>query len=268
MAFFEDLGKKISQTSQGVVQKTKDTAETIRLNSMITDEEKRIASITAEIGKRYFELHADSYEPAFEQFIMSIKEAQAKINSYSDQIKKIKGVLSCPHCGSDVPTGSQFCSSCGSRVTSPSAPTGRFCTRCGTPLASDVLFCTHCGAKVEAAGTAPAVDSEPAAEEPVVDAPVTDTPADETPAVRTCSACGVPLASDVLFCTHCGAKVGAAGTAPAVDSEPAAEEPVVDAPVTDTPADEAPAARICPACGCDNMVDSRFCIKCGSPLGG
>lgn len=44
MAFFDDLGKKITQTGQGVVQKTKDTAETIKLNGMISDEEKNIVN--------------------------------------------------------------------------------------------------------------------------------------------------------------------------------------------------------------------------------
>lgn len=103
MAFFDELGKKITQTSQGVVQKTKDTAETIRLNGMISDEEKRIANFYSEIGRIYFELHADSYEPTFEQMILGIKEAQVKIENYSEQVKRLKGIVRCPNCGGEVP---------------------------------------------------------------------------------------------------------------------------------------------------------------------
>ena len=42
MAFLDVLGKKITQTGQDVVQKTKDTAEVIKYNSMVAEEERRI----------------------------------------------------------------------------------------------------------------------------------------------------------------------------------------------------------------------------------
>ena len=65
MAFLDALGKKISQTGQDVVQKTKDTAEIIKYNTMISDEERRINEFYAQIGKTYVDLHADSYEIPF-----------------------------------------------------------------------------------------------------------------------------------------------------------------------------------------------------------
>ena len=79
MAFFDELGKKISQTSQGVVQKTKDAAETLKINGLISDEEKRINALFVEIGKKYFELHSESFEPDFENMINGIKDAKSKI---------------------------------------------------------------------------------------------------------------------------------------------------------------------------------------------
>ena len=44
-AFFDEVGKKISKTSQGMAQKTKNLTETVKLNSMISDEEKNINSV-------------------------------------------------------------------------------------------------------------------------------------------------------------------------------------------------------------------------------
>lgn len=173
MAFFEELGKKITQTSQGVVQKTKDTAEVLRLNSIISDEEKGINALYNQIGKKYFELHGDSAEEAFVSLVEEIKNAKNRVNEYSEQVKKLKGVVSCPHCGADVQYGMMFCSTCGSRMEVPTveaqvpvepipteqtsapsqmvvpAPAYRFCTTCGMKLEEGCAFCTNCGTKAE-----------------------------------------------------------------------------------------------------------------------
>lgn len=191
MAFFDELGKKISQTSQGVVQKTKDTAEVIKLNGLISDEEKRIAAFYSEIGKTYFELHKDSYEPDFEQMILGIKESHTKINTYSEQVKRLKGVVRCPNCGGEVAYGAPFCSSCGSKMNNENtaAPAAQSnvqrCVNCGLPLAPDAAFCTNCGAKVGA---------------PV--APAATATAEAT--TKVCPNCGKELDLNAKFCVGCG----------------------------------------------------------------
>ena len=52
MAFWSDLGKKISDTTQSVVEKTKTSTDTLRLNGLISDEERNVQRIYAEIGKK------------------------------------------------------------------------------------------------------------------------------------------------------------------------------------------------------------------------
>ena len=187
MAFFDEIGKKISQTSQGVVQKTKDTAEILKLNGMVSDEEKRIKNLYTEIGKAYVESHKDSYEPIFEEMILGIKDAQAKIEDYTEQVKRLKGVVPCPICGADVPYSAPFCSACGTKMNvqeqtnAPEASNVNRCTNCGVPLKEGSAFCTNCGTKV---GAAPAA-----------------------PEVKKCANCGKELGEGTKFCTGCGTKV-------------------------------------------------------------
>ena len=116
MAFFDELGKKISQTGQGVVQKTKDATETLKLNSMISDEEKRVNELYTEIGKKYFELHSETFETELENMINGIKQSQSRISAFSEQVKKLKGVVRCPNCGGEVAYNSQFCNLCGAAI--------------------------------------------------------------------------------------------------------------------------------------------------------
>lgn len=113
MAFFDDLGKKLSKAGQSAVQKTKEMADIAKLNSSISDEERRIDNSYLEIGKLYVSLHDAEHEADFDGLIAAIHESEGKIKDYQQKIKDIKGVVKCEKCGAEVPSNSAFCGSCG-----------------------------------------------------------------------------------------------------------------------------------------------------------
>ena len=153
MAFLDTLGKKLTQTGQDVVQKTRDTAEVIKYNSMISEEERRINEYYMQIGKTYVDLHADSFEVPFAEMINGIKDAQAKITEYREHIIQVKGVFTCPNCGEELPLNVAFCSACGTKIEKQEAaipnPNTRYCQDCGAPLQEGYVFCINCGAKYD-----------------------------------------------------------------------------------------------------------------------
>ena len=290
MAFFEDLGKKISETSQGVVQKTKDTAEVMRLNSAISDAEKKITAIYTKIGEIYCEKKADSAEPDFAELVAAVKELKVNINNYNEQINKLKGLIFCPNCNAALPPETIFCSLCGTRMpqelSQPKADE-KLCPSCGAPVKEGMAFCTSCGLKLGEV----AVQSAP-----------------------TCKKCGATLQDGMKFCTTCGAMVEVEAPAPApvqtpapapvveapapvVEPTPVVEVPVVEtpvveapiveetpvveqpqpavvaepapAPIVETPVAEAPAQpqkRFCTGCGKELSPGTKFCTACGKPV--
>lgn len=159
MAFFDDLGKKISQAGQTTMQKTREMADVARINSQISDEEKRINDMYLQIGKQYVELHASDCEEAFQGMIQTITDSENKIKEYKVQIQDIKGVIRCPKCGAEVPKGALFCSACGEKMqeeqpvqeeasaTEPAEE--KKCSNCGAVLAEGAVFCSECGTKAE-----------------------------------------------------------------------------------------------------------------------
>ena len=54
MSFFDQIGKRITDAGQGVAQQTKNFADVTRLNSAISDKEKRISQLYQSIGKTYY----------------------------------------------------------------------------------------------------------------------------------------------------------------------------------------------------------------------
>lgn len=215
---------------ESAVQKTKDMTDIARINSLISDEEKKINGVYTQLGKFYATLHANDYENQFAGMMIAIKEAEMNISLYKKQILDIKGVTICEKCGSEVAKSVLFCNICGSQM--PKTEFNDFsnstrCSSCGVMVSKDVRFCTNCGkpmatvAPVAPAPVAPApvvptpvapvpVAPAPVAEpvvEQVAPAPVVEPVVEEKAELLFCSNCGTQLDADAIFCTECGTKV-------------------------------------------------------------
>lgn len=155
MAFFDELGKKLTQGSQDMVQKTKDTAEVLKLNNIISDAERSIENLYSQLGKAYFELHADSSEDALSQIVSDIKFTKNTIFNCQKEIQQIKGLFLCTNCGANLDKDALFCSRCGTKIDRPvETPatveeTVYHCKKCGAPVSEDYAFCINCGTKAE-----------------------------------------------------------------------------------------------------------------------
>ena len=90
MGFFDDLGKKLSDASQDVMQKGKEMADTAKFNSQIHDEEKKISAVYGKIGKKYFEVFENAPSEDFKAFIEEIHAAQAKIAEIQEKLNALK----------------------------------------------------------------------------------------------------------------------------------------------------------------------------------
>ena len=98
MAFFEDLGKKLSGVGQSAVQKTQNATDSIRLNNQINEEKRKINAAYLNIGKRYVELHGSKMEPEFAAWIQEIEGCQQRINECRVQVRRNKGLTVCTKC--------------------------------------------------------------------------------------------------------------------------------------------------------------------------
>ena len=152
MAFFDDLGKKLSDAGQTTIQKTKNLAEIARLNSSISDEERKIRNAYEQIGKQYVAVYGSCPEETFKGLVETIKESEGKIVEYKHNISVIKGVTKCPKCGAEVDNKATFCSSCGNEMakaeptqTEASVADEKVCRACGARVAAGCKFCTSCG---------------------------------------------------------------------------------------------------------------------------
>ncbi|MCC8150257.1 MAG: zinc-ribbon domain-containing protein [Lachnospiraceae bacterium] len=193
MAFYDGLGKKIQKTGQDALEKTKGAAETARLNAAISDLEKEINNTFADLGRSYYNKHAQSIEDQeFLPYFRKIEDRMEQIQRNRNKIRALKGLTKCIHCGQDIEINAVFCNHCGQRQVEAAnvGQTASRCSNCGAPITAGQLFCTGCGQRIEAA---PQVQAEK----------------------RFCVNCGQELAPGAVFCTRCGQRNQEEPSAPA-----------------------------------------------------
>lgn len=197
MAFFDNVGKKLSQAGQGALQKTKDMADIARLNSLVADEEKRLNNNYYQIGKLYAQLHYMDFEDCFSSHILAIKSSLAKIDELKAEIQTLRAVAKCPNCGAEVSTSSMFCNACGTAMPNVADKTvaqpadSVRCSSCGNFVNKNMKFCTSCGTPmVQNISSYKPIETAPAAVEK-----------------QKCPMCGAEIDDDSAFCAECGIKL-------------------------------------------------------------
>ena len=214
MSLFDEIGRKIVETGQSAAQKTRGMTETMKLNSMISEEEKSIKKAFYQIGKKYCEIFGRNPDQNFAQLISGIRDSMEKIQAYSEQIKQVKGIVNCPSCGYEVSYESPFCGDCGTPMYSVQASEGSaggaFCGDCGARIESSATLCMECGSKIEQADAPELYSAKAHVTEPRF--------AVKTPQGRTfsdfvsnvCSKCESELTENAMFCMTCGHTVKSA----------------------------------------------------------
>lgn len=289
MAFFDEMDRKLSQFGQGVSNKSREVSEGMRLSSAIKAEEEKQNNLYREVGKYYFENCAANAEGQLKVLCDQIVASMELTSQYKQQQNVLKGMVSCPNCGAQIPANSGFCNACGSKIEKqvPPAPqpgAGKICPKCQKTVEADALFCTFCGNQFEAQPAAPAYE-EPAA--PAYEEPAT--PAYEEPAAPAYEESAAPAYEEPA------APVYEEPAAPVYEepAAPAYEEvhiPEVTVPtcvkcgavleegqkfctVCGTKVGEEPAAQVqhmqsltCRSCGAALEEGQKFCTKCGTPV--
>lgn len=198
MAFFENIGKKITDAGQGVAQQTKNLTDTTRLNAKIAENKKKMSQLLFEMGNDYYKKHRKDAACEEQGYIDQVNALFYEIIKCQKEIEQIKSAEVCSICGARIEAGAAFCMGCGTRLGAdeleadePAEDTARRCPVCGAAVEDGSAFCMCCGSKL--ANT----DSRA---EPVME---------EEPQSygRVCPVCGMEAEEDDMFCMNCGTRL-------------------------------------------------------------
>lgn len=142
MAFWDELGQKITKGSQGALQKTRDMASVVSLNADISDSRNRIQDLYTELGELLSQerfargdreelqrmidadpaktktVELENWKEIFAR-ILSIRAEEEKMAQSQDRIVTLRNETKCPNCGTKITKGTFFCPQCGTKIVWP-----------------------------------------------------------------------------------------------------------------------------------------------------
>lgn len=142
MAFFQDLGKKITDGVQDASKKTTELIEINKLKSSIASEKDAINATKIQMGDKIFTMF-NAGEAIPDTMAEDVQAIQARL----DKITELEGKIEEIKAASEAEKASRAAA-----AAAPAAGAGtgtRFCVGCGSPLAEGTLFCGKCGRKQE-----------------------------------------------------------------------------------------------------------------------
>ena len=116
MAFFEDLGKKLSKVGEVAAEKTKEVAEFTKTNAKILDVQNKLDKAYIEVGKKYLELNPANDDEDMKSVVDVVYALEDQLRGLRKQLQDLKGTVNCDVCGASCATEATFCSKCGAEL--------------------------------------------------------------------------------------------------------------------------------------------------------
>ena len=138
MAFFDNLGKKISVVAGTAADKAKDLGEIAKLKAEILGVQSDINAALLELGRKTYEQSKSEAEGPY------VADC-AKITGLYDQIESLRARIALVKSDNSDETPAE---SVEEQPTAEESSAPTVCPACGQPVESGSAFCSQCGAKL------------------------------------------------------------------------------------------------------------------------
>lgn len=145
MKFFDKMKDSVSSVGAGVSQKVSYTADTIKLNNQIHNNNKEIEKLVYQTGLKCVKLHLDNQNSEYEELFVQIRHLQELDKTYQEELKAREqsrlNELETKHqtqkmpceCQEQIGDKTKLCQNCNKRSDIDS----KFCIHCGTAFPED-----------------------------------------------------------------------------------------------------------------------------------
>ena len=155
MGFFDDISKKVSETTSSINEKTNKMAKESKLKKTLSENDTKVEKMYGELGKTVLAKRNNK------------DDVMKAINDCVDKIEEIKNENEKINCSAEIDAQAAFCPECGKEQIKvepkkeepeeEKIPEGKMkCSGCGEIIETKYTFCPLCGAKNEP----PAVEGE------------------------------------------------------------------------------------------------------------
>ena len=117
--FFDDLGKRLTETADAFSKKTEEVVETQRIKTQIRLLKRNLERDFEDLGIMLYGKYQKGEEVAdeYKELCEVIKGREENIAEYEREIAEMKGTMVCPSCSHLPAKLMNFCPSCGAKLS-------------------------------------------------------------------------------------------------------------------------------------------------------
>ena len=116
VSWMSQVKLKAKAATESAAEKAKAFADTTKLNSMISEEQRNIERLHYQLGRLCFQENCANPQKPYQETVVAILTSEQHIEEYQHQISQMKGTQVCFACGDEIPANSKFCNECGKSV--------------------------------------------------------------------------------------------------------------------------------------------------------
>lgn len=119
MSFFNEIKRNVSGAASAASKKTSEFTGIAKLNLNIKLEETKLSECYEEIGRLFYtaERNGEDNTSDIATYIMQADRIKAVIADYKAELARLKKVVICEGCGTEISETAAYCSVCGAKQT-------------------------------------------------------------------------------------------------------------------------------------------------------
>lgn len=116
MDFFTRAMDTLAVAGKGVSKKASEVSAVTKANLKVVNSERDLQDMFRQLGQEFFENYREQASELFPDIIGRIEKKQSQLAQDREELAKLKGQKTCPHCGEVISVNANYCEKCGENI--------------------------------------------------------------------------------------------------------------------------------------------------------
>lgn len=113
MDFFTRAMDTLTVAGKGVSKKAGEVSAVAKANLKVVNRERDLQDMFRQLGQEFFENYPEQATEMFADIVGRIEKKQKQLEQDREELARLRGQKTCPHCGEMISVNANYCEKCG-----------------------------------------------------------------------------------------------------------------------------------------------------------
>ncbi len=113
MDFFTRAMDTLAEAGKGVSKKASEVSAVTKANLKVVNDERDLQDMFQQLGQEFLENYPEQATEMFANIVGRIEKKKKQLEQDREELARLKGQKTCPHCGEMISVNANYCEKCG-----------------------------------------------------------------------------------------------------------------------------------------------------------